>query len=116
MEYTIKIEGTCDYDVARALAYLSGFREYQAMTRSPAAQRGAGREAIIFHTETVAKDPDLFPATQAPDIIVSRLLEDKYVIELNERVEPSLLRKLEEEIRRVYAERQTMKRSDIEYV
>lgn len=102
----VKLVGTNDYDVATALAYLSGFREGTVIRhRSPGDHEGTGRTVMIFHKDTVAKDPDLFLATQAPDILVSRFLGDEYLVEFNGRIEPGDIGKLEEEIHLAYSGR-----------
>ncbi len=102
MEYTsnrIRIKGTDDYHVAVTLAYLAGFsKEIAIKQRSPGDHKGTERTIIIFHKDTIAKDP-----TQNPDILVSRFLNDEYLIEFNERVDGSLVGKIEEEIKLAYS-------------
>ncbi|MDP2749851.1 MAG: hypothetical protein Q8O89_03405, partial [Nanoarchaeota archaeon] len=65
----------------------------------------ASREVILFHRDTIAKDPDLF-SLGAPDIMVAKLPGDIYRVGFNtEKVDPSLVSGIEEEIRRAYSER-----------
>ena len=96
------VKNTNSYDIARALAYLSGFNNYQAMTRN-SNLKGAGCEGVIFHEETIKESPDLFMLALNPDIMVTPFLGDKYLIEHNNRVPEYLVKKVEEEIQRVYS-------------
>lgn len=91
----ITIEGTSDLEVARALAYLAGFEEHKIKRRQ--------KSIIVYHRDTVAKDPNLFLATQNPDIIVKKNLGEKYLIEFTERVDESLIPKIEKEIEVAYS-------------
>jgi hypothetical protein len=97
-EQTTSIEGTTDFDVASALAYLSGFAGCRPYSRTPS--RPARREIIIYHPDSVAKDPDLYLATIGPDIIVTNTKENEYVVEYNERVDPQNIERIEDELRR----------------
>lgn len=105
--HKVTIKDTNDRDVATALAYLSGFREGTSiMHRSPGDHPESSRTVIVFHRDTMARDPDMYPATQNPDILVSELLGDVYHVEFNpERVDSVLVSKIEEEIGLEYAKR-----------
>lgn len=104
----VKVEGTTDYHIAMALAHLSGFSKgtgikHRSPERSPAGYALSDRTVIVFHKDTIAKDPDMWSATQSPDILVTALSGDEYLIEFNKRIDPSNISKLEEEIRLAYS-------------
>jgi hypothetical protein len=105
--HKVTIKGTNDRDVATALAYLAGFREGTSiMHRSPGDQPESSRTVTVFHRDTVAIDPDMYPATVSPDILVSKLLGDVYHVEFNtKKVDSALVSKIEEEIELAYAQR-----------
>ncbi|UZE94045.1 MAG: hypothetical protein IB618_00515 [Candidatus Pacearchaeota archaeon] len=89
-EQRVKIEGTNDLDVSYALAYLAGFRKGTLVTPRYPGKQGY-REVMVFHKDTIAKDPDLFLLTQSPDIVVSALLNSEYLIDFKkEKVDPAL--------------------------
>ncbi len=94
-EHKIHIEEAEDYMVAEMLAYIAGFPQKTAiMSRSPGDKMESRRTITVFHPETIALDPDMFAAVCSPDILVSQILGQEFVIEHNERVNPSLLEQL----------------------
>ncbi len=96
----MKDEGFEDSEVAACLAYLAGFPKGTAFKRTGGVHLGSGRTVLVFHSDTVAEDPDLYLATRSPDIYVSCVLGGKYVIDFNKRVDPSLIAQLPESLRR----------------
>jgi len=106
-QYQVEIKDTTDKQIAIALAHLAGFNEETAFGRaSYGLHPQASHTAIVFHEDTIAKDPDMFMAVCNPDIAVSEILGDKYVIEFGKRagLNSSLVGKIEEEIDRINSE------------
>lgn len=94
-EHKIHIEEAEDYMVAEMLAYMAGFPEKTAIKAvSRGYHKGSRRTITVFHPETIALDPDMFAADCSPDILVDQLLGQDFIVEHNERVNPSLLEQL----------------------
>ncbi|MBI2547060.1 MAG: hypothetical protein HYW23_01285 [Candidatus Aenigmarchaeota archaeon] len=100
----VQIPRTNDIDVAYALAFLAGFQDASFKRRCETGK--LGRAILAFHKDTIARDPDLYLATQNPDIEVRREPEDVYIIEVSDKVDPSLIEKIPDEIRLAYSERE----------
>lgn len=117
----VKIEKVTDTDIACALAYLSGFRKGTFIGRINNIYRQVNSPniVVVFHKETLDKvDGDIAEALAClgPNIIVGQFYKrpeneskfkptDEYLIEFDDKVYPSNIGKLEEEIRLAYSER-----------
>ena len=101
---SIRIKDTDDFEVACVLAYVAGFYRASVTLKYPGYHEGVGQEVVVFHEETIARDPHKYHTTQSPDIRVSRFPRDEYLVEFNERIDPSLVSGLEEEIQNIHSE------------
>lgn len=96
-----------DYEVAYTLASLAGFGRGTIVRHfEPGIEPESRRTVIVFHPETVAEFRDcpselLFAGS--PDILVSKLLGNRFHFGLNEeRVDPEVIDKLPAELAKVY--------------
>jgi hypothetical protein len=102
MNYTkreINDNGYEDSAIAACLAHIAGFPNGSRLGRR-SESHSARTSCVVFHMDTVAQDPDMYLATQNPDIYVNRILGDKCVIEFNERVPEYLIEQLPEKLRK----------------
>ena len=93
----VTIPNTTAAEVVKAMASLSNFGQgFRTCNRTG--------DAVGYHPETVANDPDLFQATQNPDILVQKDTMNDYILQFNHRVNPGIITSIEKKIFEEYFE------------